>query len=175
MAASASNGSVWIPELIKFLNLGAIIFIIWITGRKGISAALKSRTEDIQKKIVDAKTELERMQHEAAKARTEIAEISKTKDRILNEMREEGLKTYEIMIAEASATADRILTDAKLAADNEVSSAIAKVKKEIVDQAVAQALKTVREGGSSQGSLHEKLVGNFIQQLQEKEGLSNGL
>lgn len=175
MAAPGGSGPAWMPELLKFLNLGVIVVAVYVFGRKGIAAALKARTEDIGKKIIDAKLELERMQHEAEKARQELSQISKTKDKIIAEMREEGLKTYEAMISEATQTADRILADAKLAANNEVSSAIQKVKKQVVDQAVEQAMKLVKEEKTTQGNLHEQLVEKFITQLKEKDGLTNGI
>jgi F-type H+-transporting ATPase subunit b len=175
MAAAGGSGPVWMPELLKFLNLGVIIVGVYIFGRKGIYSALKTRSDDIAKKIVDAKVELERLQYESAKAHQELAQISKTKDQIISEMREEGLKTYEIMVSEATQTANRILADAKLAADNEVNSAIQRVKKELVDQAVKQARKIITEEKSKQVDLHDRLVEKFIIQLKEKDGLSNGI
>lgn len=177
MTGGEEHGVEWIPELVKFLNLGAIVALVYVFGRKGISASLKTRSEDISKKIVDAKVELERMQFEADRARKEIADITNTKEKLVEEMRESGIKAYEAMIADAKSAAARIVEDAKLAADNEVQSAVSKVKKDIVDQAVLQALKLANEsnGHDTKGTLHEKLVERFISNMKDKEGLGHGL
>lgn len=167
----------WIPELVKFLNLAIIVGIIYVFARKGIMSALAARSADISKKIVDAKFELEKMQYEADRAKKEIAEIATIKQKLVDEMREAGLKTYEAMVADAKLAADRIIQDAKLAADNELQTAIGKVKTEIVNQAVSQVLNLVDKSGTEEtkNSLHERLIQRFVGNLQENEGNKHGL
>ena len=159
-----------IPELVKILNLGVIAVIVYIFARKAISSALVARSNEISKKIVDAKLELEKMQYEADRAKKEIAEIAGIKAKLIEEMREAGLKTYEAMVADAKIAAERIVQDAKLAADSELQSAIGKVKAEIVNRSVAQVFKLVDEGSGevSKNALHEKLIERFVVNLQEK-------
>jgi len=177
MAAGGEQTAQWIPELVKFLNLAVIGVIIYFFAKKGIVSSLKQRSEDISKKIIDAKIELERMQFEADRAKREIAEINSIKENLMNEMRESGLKTYEQLVKDAKIASERIIQDAKLAADNEIISAIGRVKKQVVDAAIEQALNLVSEnnGSDTQSKMHAKLLERFTMNLQEKEGMGHGV
>jgi F0F1-type ATP synthase membrane subunit b/b' len=139
---------------LQFLVMAAIVFF---AGRKMIVEMLKLRAENISKKIVDAKLELERIQFEAQKAKKEISEMHSTKQRMIEEVRLQGQKFYDQLVIEAKETASRILADSKLAAQNEVTQATLRLKQEIVNQAVTTALK-IAETQESRVVLHRGLV-----------------
>ena len=160
-------------DLIKLVNLAVVGAIIYFGAGKGIVAGIKARAELISKKIVDAKIELERITHETDRARREIAEISKTKEKFVAEIRDEGLKVYAAIVQDAKTTAARILADAKLAADNEVTSAVAKVRAELVSKSLQKALLLSSDPSALdlRHKLHERLLDRFVTQLQSKEGV----
>lgn len=165
------------PGLRELLALGTLFtlgFIIYRATRDSFVATLKERAATISKKIIDAQFELERMTLETARARRELAEISKTKDRLLAEVREEGLKLYESVIREATTTAERIISDAKLAIDAEAESAQLSLRKEAVRRAMAQVVAMASEPGAQdfRENLHKRLVAQFTERS-PLEGLKN--
>lgn len=154
-------------ELVSGLQLLTVVAILYFGARKLVKEALKQRSESISKKIVDAKLELERIQFEANKAKSEISEINLTKEKLLVEVRDQGQKLYDQLVAEAKETAARILTDSKLAAQNEVHQAASRLKQQVVDQAVEVAFK-MAESNDNKSVLHKGLV-------EQLNGASNGV
>jgi F0F1-type ATP synthase membrane subunit b/b' len=150
-------------ELFALINLLIVLAIIYFGARKGIMAAIRGRSEHISKKLIDAQTELERIQFEAGRARQEISEIEKTKQKLVAEIREQGLKTYEAMIQDAKATAQRIIADARSATENEVRSASARLKAEVVSRALEETVKLTTGSGAQdlRQRLHDSMLKKF--------------
>ncbi len=157
MAGASGHSGLGFNEAISAAQFVVMMTIVYFAGKKMVKEGLKSRSENISKKIVDAKIELERIQFEAQKAKQEIQKISETKAAMLNEVKLQGQKLYDQLVAEAKETASRILSDSKLAASNEVSQAALRLKQELVDQAVAVAL-TMAESPENRNVIHKGLV-----------------
>ncbi len=155
-----------IKEFFSLMNVLVVLALFYFGGRKAIAAMIKARSEDISKKIVDAKFELERIEHEADKARQEIASMEATRTRLIEEVKLEGQKTYDALVVEAKSTAARILADAKLATENELQLAILKVKEEVVLRAVQKALALANDPAHAdkRGQIHKKLLDQFSAQ-----------
>lgn len=165
MAAGGEySGGPGLKELFQALNLGIILVAGFFLLRKPIKDMIKSRSENIGKKIIDARLELERIQHEADKARSDVKNIEDTKKRLLSEIRVEGQKLYDAMVLDAKKASERILSDARLATEQEFKAALEKIQEEIVALAVEASMDSVRGDGVQRQAMHEKLVTKISQQ-----------
>lgn len=172
MSAAETAHHVAGPGLQEFfagVNLLIVIAIIVIAGRKGIVAGLKDRSASIQKRLVDAKAELERMQLEAARAKKDLANIEIEKRKIIDGVSQEGRKLADSIVREAVSAAERILSDAKLAAAGELRSAGEKLKAKLVSSAIQQSIDMVQAGGKDsdeiRNRIHERLFQKFVEEL----------
>lgn len=178
------------PTLADLFKLGHVVVVallIYFGGRKAIAAALKARTQNISKRLVQAKAELDKMKAETERARKELAGMAETRRKLISDVEEEGRKMAERLVTEARQTADRILTDAKAAAENEVRSATSKLRAKLVTEALHQSSELVRTSQSSgsdlQAKVHETLFERFLTELpteirveskSKEKGVSNG-
>ena len=168
-----------VRELIALCQVGGVGALIYFGGKAAIRTMLKTRSEDISKKIVDARLELEGLTHEASKARTEIASIEKIQRKMIEEVEAEGKKLYDSLVHEAKITAQRILEESKATALNEVETARRALKAEVVERAVERAMEMVtgaKAEPDAQRKIHEGLLDRFSGATQiEIGGKNNGL
>jgi F-type H+-transporting ATPase subunit b len=175
MAVDGSHGP-GMKELFTGIHLLAVLAIIYFAGRKGLSVMIKDRSLLIEKDIIDARVQLEKIRHETERARQEIAQVAKTREKLVSEIQTEGQKLYNVMVDEAKITSQRILADAKLAAENEVQLAMGRLKEEVVAKAVDRAVAVVSENGELRSNIHEKLFGTLSNDIVGHAGvLKNGV
>ncbi len=171
-----------LQEFFAGVNLLVVIAIVVVAGRKGIAASLKDRSTNIQKRLVDAKAELEKMKLEAEAVKRDIANIEVEKRKIIDGVSQEGKKLSDSLVREAKSTAERILADARLAAESELRSATEKLKFRLVSEAIGQSADMIKEGGADskdiQARIHERLFQKFLDevpaQIESSGGESNG-
>ena len=164
-------------EVIMAINIGVVIAIVIVAGRKGILEGLKTRSKDIADKLFKAKNELEKAKAEIEKSRLEVAALAQTKAKLLKEVEEEGRRLSAALIEEAQQSAERIISDAQLTAANEVSIASKNLQQTLVKKAADEALALVAKSeGSASGlrsQIHEKLIERFIAETAH-QGVANG-
>ena len=146
-----------LKELFTGVHLLIVVGILYYFGKSAVMLTIKNRSRSIEKEIVDARVELEKMKHETERARQEIAQIAKTKEKFIDEIKLEGDRLYTTLVAEAKDTSQRILADAKLAADNEVQIALSRVKEEIVNRAVDRAVAMATATPEMRDQVHNRL------------------
>lgn len=154
-----------VRELVSLIQISCVGALVFFAGRAGLKSFLKNRSDEISKKIVDARLELERLTHEAFKAREEISKISDTRKRMISEVEAEGHKLYDQLVLEAKQTAAKILEESKISAQNEFEVARRALKKEIVAGAMQQAILIASSdssgNGDGRGKIHAGLLERF--------------
>jgi F0F1-type ATP synthase membrane subunit b/b' len=104
-----------ISEWYALAHVTIIAAIIYFSARTAIRLALKSRKEDVEKKLIETRKELSELNKSIELSRKELSEIEKTKAQLISKVEEEGKKLKDNLVLEAEATARRILEDARLA------------------------------------------------------------
>jgi F0F1-type ATP synthase membrane subunit b/b' len=153
-----------VMELIKLANLLVVVAIVYFGAKKGIVAMLKSRKDDVSRKLIDSKKELERVQAELVEAKREIAKIEDLKRDILNQVRQEGEKASGLILADAKHIAEKIVSDAKVAAQDETRVAFQKLRERIVSEAVDRSAQDLGVSSKTEGQnpVHQKLMSKFV-------------
>jgi len=133
------------PGLIFWSTLIFIIFWV-VVGKfafKPIAKALKSREDQIQDALDEAK-----------RAREEMQNLSAENENMLNEAREERLK----MMNEAKGLGEKLISDAKVKAKLEANKIVEKAKEDIISQKNEALLEVKDKVGSIALEVAEKVI-----------------
>ena len=159
-----------LPELYKLLNVGLVVAIMIIAGRKAVAAMVAERAQNIGKQLVETKKELESMRAQIEKSRKEISEIERLKRTMIEASKVEGQLLYDSIVSEAQKTAERITSDAKAMIEDEHRVAAKKLREALVTEAIQQSLAMIQ---NSKSGLQEKLHDGLLDKVGEA-GVSNG-
>jgi F0F1-type ATP synthase membrane subunit b/b' len=155
-------------EILVSLNVLVVGAIAFFGARKGIAASLKARTEGVTKKLRESKDELQRVEAALASAKKQLGAFESTKQKMVDEVRREGEVLTRNFLEEATVSANRILSDARLAAQDEARSAAQNLKKKLVEEAVHQAFTLISKSAEQQKNVHKQFLENF------SEGVKGG-
>ena len=153
----------WLQLLLQFVNFailaGALVYFL----RKPLNTHLLSRRRTIKEKLEEAARRLGEAE-EAKKLYEERlskleAEIEAFRVEVLSGMEEEKKKVLD----DARALASRIGEQARLAYEQEIKEALAKVRFEIAGRTIGSAERKMRETFGRQE--HDRMVEEFIQKV----------
>jgi F0F1-type ATP synthase membrane subunit b/b' len=104
------------------------------------------------------------VQAELVEAKREIAKIEDLKRDILNQVRQEGEKASGLILADAKHIAEKIVSDAKVAAQDETRVAFQKLRERIVSEAVDRSAQDLGVSSKTEGQnpVHQKLMSKFV-------------
>lgn len=153
-------------EVLLLVNLAVVVAVVYVAGRKGIMASLKSRSEDLRKKLFESKEQLKIVNENMAQVKSQLDDFEKTKAQMLSEMKQEAEHVRAKILEEASLSASKILEDAKLAAKNEVRGAASDLKQDLIDATIVETQKLLRGDASKKAALHDKLVSDLKEQIE---------
>ena len=140
-------------------TLFAVLLVYAIRGP--IRTFLSERTSRIRGALeagARAKREAEALK---AQLERDTADLPNVRARLVAEMRETAERERTLLLEKARATAERIRQDAKIAAEQEAEGARAALRQSTVEQAVAEAVRLVRETITPQDQT--KAVEEFVQ------------
>jgi F-type H+-transporting ATPase subunit b len=151
----------WLQLLLQSINFAILAFALVYFLRKPLKTYLLSRRRTIKEKLEEAERRLGEAE-EAKKLYEERlssleAEIGAFRARVLSEIEEERNK----VLADARALASRIGEQARLAYEQEIKEALAKVRSEIAGRTIQSAERKMRETFGRQE--HDRMVEEFIQ------------
>jgi F0F1-type ATP synthase membrane subunit b/b' len=129
--------------------------------RGPIRTFLSERTARIRAALeagANAKREAETLR---AQLERDTADLPNVRARLIAEMRETAESERRLLLEKARATAERIRLDAKIAAEQEAEGARAALRKSTVEQAVAEAVRLVRDSINPQDQA--RAVEEFVQ------------
>jgi F0F1-type ATP synthase membrane subunit b/b' len=155
-------------EILVTLNVLVVAAIAFFGARKGIAASLKARTEGVTKKLRESKDELARVEAALAAAKKQLSSFESTKQKMVDEVRREGEVLARNFLEEATVSANRILSDARLAAQDEARGAAQRLRKKLVEDAVEQAFGLIAKNADQQKNVHKQFLENF------SEGVKGG-
>ncbi len=153
----------WLQLLFQFVNFAILAFALVYFLRKPLKTYLLNRRRTIKEKLEEAdrrigEAEEAKKLYEERLSKLE-AEIEAFRVKVLSEMEEERKKVLD----DARALASRIGEQARLAYEQEMKEALAKVRSEIAGRTILSAERKMRETFGRQE--HDRMVEEFIQKV----------
>lgn len=153
-------------EVLLLVNLAVLVGVVYVAGRKGIMESLKTRSEDIRKKLFESKEQLKIVNENMAQVKSQLDDFEKTKAQMLDDMKKEAEHVRAKILEEASLSATKILDDAKLAAKNEVRGAASDLKQDLIDETLLETQKLLNSDASKKSAVHDKLLNDLTSQIE---------
>jgi F-type H+-transporting ATPase subunit b len=151
----------WAKLLLQFVNFGILVFILVKFGGKPLKDFLRKRHIAVKEKIEEA----DRLLKEAERAKLTYEDRLSGLDGEIEEFRKAAMEAMENerkrVLDEAYELARRIREQARLAYDQEMKEAMAKVQADIAGGAVKAAEQRVRQMFTQED--HDKMVEEFIE------------
>ena len=151
----------------QIINFVVFVSILIFFGRKGISDALKNRSNTIAEEILEA----QRLQKQASDALVKyenmLTEFQAERERMLEQYRQQGEAEKEELIASGHKEADRIKADALRSAENERQSMQSRIERELVEEALKKAESLLVDNLKPQD--HTRLTNEFFTQVESLE------
>jgi F-type H+-transporting ATPase subunit b len=153
----------WLRLVIQFINFGILVFVIVKFSAKPFKDFLKKRHDSVKEKIDAAEKTLKeaasaKAAYEAKLAGLE-AEIESFRKAAIISAEEEKARILE----EAQRLATHIREQAQLAYDQEMRSAMEKIRAHVAERTIKTATQQVRETFSLED--HNLMVEEFIQKV----------
>jgi len=153
----------WLQLLFQFINFGLLVFALVYLLRKPLGDYLRKRSQSVREKMEEAgrliaEAEEAKKLYEDRLSRLD-AEIASFRKSILEEMEKEKKKIAD----EAQALALRIGGQARLAYEQEMREATARIRAEIADRTIKTAEEKVRKIFGKDD--HDRMVEEFIRKV----------
>jgi F-type H+-transporting ATPase subunit b len=123
----------------RIINFFILVFLIVKFGRQPLMKFLRGHGQDIGERLDRNKALLEEAKAEYAETEKRLGEMESMIGDIQAYMQEEAQRARDRIIADAEKASETILSDARERAETEIRRAWAKVKNELVEQAVCEA------------------------------------
>jgi F-type H+-transporting ATPase subunit b len=153
----------WLRLVIQFINFGILVFVIVKFSAKPFKDYLKKRHDVVKDKIDDA----ERILKEAASAKAAYEGKLAGLEAEMESFRRSAVASAEAekarIIEEAQRLAAHIREQAQLAYDQEMRSAMEKIRAHVAQRTIKTATRQVRETFSLED--HNLMVEEFIQKV----------
>ena len=157
--------------IVAALNFAVFLYVIWMFAFRPLSGMLESRRERIEQGLRDA--EQARKDREAAEADrlTMLTEARREANDILNRAQKVAQEVRDADIAATRVELDRMRTQASAEIDAEKQRAIADLRAEVADLALAAAGRVV--GESMTDDRQRRLVEDFLRETAGTSGTSS--
>ena len=147
----------------KYINFLILVFIIVKYGRKPLMDFLRKRSTDIGDRIAQQQSLLNEAQKEYQEAEEKLSHIEQLIKEIEEYVKSDALRTKEDLLTSAEETAKAILLEAEERARHTLHSAQAELKKELVELAISEAEKILRQHMSAEDQ--SRLIGNYVNNI----------
>jgi F-type H+-transporting ATPase subunit b len=157
--------------VVAALNFAVFLAIIWVFAFKPLSGMLESRRERIEQGLQDA--EQARKDRSAAEAErlATLTEARREANDIINRAQKVAQETRDADIAATRVELERMRTQASAEIDAEKQRAIADLRTEVADLALAAAGRVV--GESMTDDRQRRLVEDFLRETASTSGTGN--
>ena len=146
-----------IHEVLAAINLIVVFGIFYVMGKKGILASLKTRSEDVRKKLFESKEELEKVTGQLNEVKSQLNDFEATKNSMFSDIKKDAEVLSAKIIDEANLNASKILESAKLTASGEARGAASDLRAALVRDALKETYSILSESKDKQAMLHKQL------------------
>jgi F-type H+-transporting ATPase subunit b len=153
----------WLKLVIQFINFGILVFVLMKFGGKPFKDYLKKRHDTVKEKIDEA----ERLLKEAEQAKAVYEGKLAGVDSEIQAFRASAMEAVEAektrVIQEAESLAKKIREQAQLAYDQEMRTALEKIRMEVAERTISMATQKVRDSFGPDD--HNRMLDEFIQKV----------
>lgn len=147
----------------NLINLGILIGLLLVYGRKFIGNILSDRRAKIEQEIKDAETRAQDAAAALADAQQKLAQAQAEAEKIRKNAQETAQKAKESILAQAGQEVERIKSAASQELDSEQAKVIAELKQRIATLAIERVESQLKE--RLDHSAQTQLVDRFVAQL----------
>jgi F-type H+-transporting ATPase subunit b len=153
----------WLKLTIQFINFGILVFVVVKFGGKPFKDYLKKRHDSVKDKIDDAEKTLKEAASAKAAYEAKLAGLEVEIESFHRVAIESAEAEKVRIIEEAERLAKHIREQAQLAYDQEMRSAMEKIRAHIAQRTIETATQRVRETFGPED--HKRMVEEFIQKV----------
>jgi F-type H+-transporting ATPase subunit b len=149
-----------LPLFLGVVNFSIFVALLVYFLRGPIREYFRERTERLRNALAAgarARREAEELRATLAK---DVADLPALRERLRADALATADRERANMIAAGVSAAERIRTDARLLADHELADARQSLRREIIDEAVREAIAIVRKAMRPED--HERLIREFV-------------
>ena len=128
-----------------FINFGILVFFIVKFGRKPITDFITQRGSEISQSLEKAQALLEKAKAEYKESEERLAGLKQRVAELEAFQKKEAERARQRILEEAEQSSKKILAEAREVAETEIKKAWADAKAELVDMAIEEAEKMIRE------------------------------
>jgi F-type H+-transporting ATPase subunit b len=148
----------------RFINFILLVIILVLVFKKsGAGSFLSGRIEEIKRQMEDLARERDESEKKFQDIQQQLREFEESKQEIIDQFVSEGQAEKEKIIAEAEDRAKQIVSQAEITIEHEMTSAMDKLKQELMGQAAEKARELMAEELTDEDQ--DKLVDDFIERV----------
>ncbi|MDY0131365.1 MAG: hypothetical protein RBR53_01740 [Desulforegulaceae bacterium] len=159
-----SHGGGWgTIDSYKLLNFAVLVSVLFVLLRKPVSNFFSQRIENLKLEISELELKKEEAEKELHKFQKKMESLEEEVKTIVDTYVEQGEKAREKIIAEAKISAEKLQIQAERKIEQEFKLARESLSREIVEKAVLEAEKLIRENITEEDQ--EKIVSDYIRKV----------
>lgn len=135
----AMDAAYWNSQLIKFVNIGLVLALLFFFLSKPVKAFFQNRARQIEEDLTAAARAREEAERRLEEVKAEVAELENKVAKITAKAVEEGETEKQRLISQAEHEAGRLISNAEREIDNRLKSGKAELKKYASRLAVEKA------------------------------------
>ena len=148
------------------VNVGILVSLFYLLGRKPIAAGLKQRRVTIGKDIEEAQKMLDEAKGRAEKYQADLKNVDVDAATAKSALVAAGKGEAERVIEEAQERADRMKRDADRLVDQERKQLVVDLQRDTVELAVKEAVKLLEKGVTADD--HQRLANDLLAELAKR-------
>ena len=159
----ALNDAYWNSQLIKFVNLGIVLGILFFFLSKPVKAFFKNRARQIEEDLSAAARAREEAEKRLDEVKQEVAELESRVEEIKAKAVEEGETEKQRLISQAEHEAGRLISNAEREIENRIKTGKAKLKSYATRLAVEKARAMIQQDLSD--SENNKIIDETLKSI----------
>ncbi|MBU2552614.1 MAG: ATP synthase F0 subunit B [Proteobacteria bacterium] len=147
----------------KFLNFFILVFALVKYGRKPLMSFLSKQSVEIGERIEESKDLLAQAEEDYQATEARLSEMENLIQDIRGYMQDEAVRTKKRIVDEARSASEQIVAESRDVADVLIRKAHDTLKAELVEMAMAEVEKRIRESITREDE--DRLIGEYVDQL----------
>lgn len=157
---------IW-DKVMLFVNFGIFVFIAVKFGRKPLMDFLRGHGSKIDQNLEKMKTLLDEAQAEFEESRKRLDSATERVAELERRTRTDAEKLKDEILSQAQHNSIHILDDSRNRAETEMKRAWEKVKLELIEMAIAEAERLIRE--NIQREDDSRMIDDYLTKISDQE------
>lgn len=162
-AEVAFDGAYWNTQLVKFVNIGLVIGILFFFLSKPVKAFFQNRAKQIEEDLSAAARARQEAERRLEEVKLEVAELENKVESIKASAVEEGEAEKQRLISQARHESGRLISNAEREIENRIKSGKSELKSYATKLAVEKARMMIHEDLSD--SENNKIIDETLKSI----------